>query len=118
NVSQYKEIYSLYEDELGRIWVGGDQFGLILFNPNNGQVIRHFFNEPNSAISVQSIIRRQNSAQLWLGTSEGLWLFDTQTLQAEKWLDLPNTTGFRPFMRIQEGGDGDVWIVSREGLYR
>lgn len=118
NITDFKEIRCMYEDNQGLIWIGGDHLGLILFDPRTGEVLQHFFNEAGNPLSIHSITQRKNTAQLWLGTSQGLLLFDMRDKQASNIFRLPNTAGFRPIMDITESNDGNIWIASREGLYR
>ncbi len=73
------DVLYLYEDSRGRLWVGTYNGGLNLFDPEKKK-FRAFSPQPKvqENLTVQSI-QEYSPDNLWVGTRNGLFLFNTQT---------------------------------------
>ena len=76
-------VKSVFKDKKNRIWVGTHLGGLNLYVPESNNFIR-FTNKPNDAFSISSdaeisSILEDSYDRFWIGTSNGLNLFDTKT---------------------------------------
>lgn len=113
-----KVFYAAADAPEGKLWLGGDQMGLQLFDPKLGEVSRRYFVDTHTPLTIFSILTDKGSDRVWLATSDGLRLFDPASGQSETYFQLPNTRGFLPYMGIAQDISGDIWIASREGLFR
>jgi ligand-binding sensor domain-containing protein len=67
-------IYDLYEDHNNNIWIGTDEDGVNLYQ---GKGLT-FYNEQSGLHSNEILSVYQDEEALWLGTTEGLALYDGQ----------------------------------------
>lgn len=119
-------IASLFKDGEGRLWVGTWGQGLNIFDPATGQVEhfgsrhdgRHFL--PNDFIHV---LFEDAHKTLWIGTRDGLLVFDRNRRQCVRPEELnlpdglPSLSGHRIFSMMQSP-NGDYWLATQNGLYR
>ena len=73
------KVLSLTQDRFGDLWAGTFEDGVVRFNPSTSELTqyKHEESDPNSLSSndVRTILQDRD-ARLWLGTSDGLNLFD------------------------------------------
>ncbi|MDZ7303648.1 MAG: response regulator [candidate division KSB1 bacterium] len=75
-----KEVYAVYEDRSGKIWIATENYFSQLIDTKNGR-FRHFHyrpSPPNNEI-VRPAIYQDGKGRFWLGTKEGLLQFDLAT---------------------------------------
>ena len=76
------KVYKVYLDKRGIVWVGTEKNGLFRIEPDSKKVTQ-FKQEPENPASLSSNfiadIYEDSFGQLWIGTFEGLDLFDRQT---------------------------------------
>ncbi|MDZ7362715.1 MAG: response regulator [candidate division KSB1 bacterium] len=75
-----KEVYAVYEDRRGTIWIATENYFSQLIDAKNGR-FRHFHyrpSPPNNEI-VRPAIYQDGKGRFWLGTKEGLLQFDLET---------------------------------------
>ncbi len=67
-------IYSFYQDDVNKIWIGTRNFGINIFNPKTRKVKQ--VNIQNSNIGDNSIhsIQKDNKGNTWIGTSMGAYM--------------------------------------------
>ncbi|TVZ37949.1 diguanylate cyclase (GGDEF)-like protein [Alteromonadaceae bacterium 2753L.S.0a.02] len=111
------EIRSLYQDSNGVVWVGGDGFGLRGFDPAQNKLIHQFFNKPESR-NITALCPHQQLPALWVGTSHGLSLFNTETFAIDNF-ELPAVEhqGIENIRDIVQAQDGKVWVATLNGLF-
>lgn len=117
-VTNEKMIRAVYEDEDGMMWIGGEGFGLLRFNPNNGEVLDTLFaDDPRGRI--YQIEGQAGSKKVWLATDAGLLLYDAQSRSSTK-VDLPLDfgPGVEPISSLSEGNNNQLWVSSHQGLFR
>jgi diguanylate cyclase (GGDEF)-like protein len=68
------EIFDLYEDPQGYLWVGASE-GLVRYHPETGEV-KHYTVAHGLPDPFVASIERDKTGRLWLGTRGGLSLFD------------------------------------------
>lgn len=78
SVSLYENIFCLFKDSFGDIWLGSKKDGLFRYDQEKdtfAQVImQHHFN-PLEANAVR-VIQEDNDKRLWIGTESGLFIYD------------------------------------------
>ncbi|WP_158644132.1 hybrid sensor histidine kinase/response regulator transcription factor [Pseudobacter ginsenosidimutans] len=76
------EIYSLLEDEAGRIWIGTFDNGLYLYDPVTGSFVHNRLALKDYPVDHFKKIRhmaQDHQGHLWLATTEGLLVVDPNT---------------------------------------
>ena len=119
-------IASIYEDENNVIWIGNWGQGLNLYNRKTGNV-EHYSSRlagkyyiPNDYIHC---IFEDDRHTIWLGTRDGLLVYDKQKRsfvrpeESFRETGLPNFTGLRINRMIQDH-EGNYWVATHDGLYK
>jgi signal transduction histidine kinase/ligand-binding sensor domain-containing protein len=119
-------IASIYEDENKVIWIGNWGQGLNLYNRENGKV-EHYssklagkFHIPNDYIHC---IFEDNKHNIWLGTRDGLLVYDRQERRFARPRELfrgkglPDLPGLRINKMIQDQL-GNYWVATHDGLFK
>lgn len=104
-------IWAMYRDPNNILWIGGEGFGLRGVDTSSGQVLYQFFNEPNERF-INTIIPHQESHQVWVASSAGIYLFDTESHAIEQ-TPVPADN----ILDLLEAEDGKVWIATTSGLW-
>ncbi|MCJ7589676.1 MAG: diguanylate cyclase [Candidatus Aminicenantes bacterium] len=114
-------VRAIFEDRLGRIWVGTSGGGLNLFDENS-RTFRHFTQNPGDTQSLSHnrlcSIMEDSKGRLWVGTQGGgLNLFHPETEKFTRYREkdgLPNDVVYG----ILEDGRGNLWLSTNKGLSR
>jgi signal transduction histidine kinase/ligand-binding sensor domain-containing protein/DNA-binding response OmpR family regulator len=108
------EVYSIYQDRRGRIWVGLLDGGLNLLVEENGQVTfknknNGFVNYPSHGLymEVRDIVE-DNDGRIWVGTMDGLMSFDSN-------FDTPEQIDFEIYHRK---GQYSMMDIDVNNLYK
>ncbi|MCP3921585.1 MAG: response regulator [Desulfobacterales bacterium] len=109
-----EHIKIMFQDSNGRFWIGTYGNGLIEFDPDSGKVKKVYTNKPDDPNSISHsevwVIFEDIRKRLWVGTGNGLNLFDNKTGKFTKFHD-----GFvYSVFADQKGG---LWFGSRKGLH-
>lgn len=73
-------VFSIFRDSKERMWIGTFNGGLNLARKNEtGYRFRHFFDRTYGQKQIRSICEDRNG-MVWVGTSEGLYIFDPDAL--------------------------------------
>jgi len=73
------QFINLYQDDSGLLWVGGGESGLMLFDPDTQEAVKHYTTSDGLADNSVSSIVGDEHGQLWVTTQNGLSQFDPQT---------------------------------------
>ncbi len=116
-----RNILSLIEDSSGKIWAGTFEGGLVRFDPADYSVViyRNDPDDPNSLSNddVRAVFE-DDEARLWVGTADGLNLFDRRTGNFSRYFaDSDNRYSLSDdfIMSIMQDHDGMLWIGTRSG---
>ncbi|WP_340113605.1 ligand-binding sensor domain-containing protein [Maribellus mangrovi] len=119
-------IAGLYKNEDGIIWVGNWGQGLNLVNPLTNEV-EHFSSQQTGNHYLSNdfihVIFKDNAKNMWLGTRDGVFIYDKTKKQFVLWTeffelpDFPTFESIRIYHIIQDM-TGNIWIASSNGLYK
>ncbi len=118
------DIYSVYEDHTGSVWVGTNAGGLGLLDRETGRFKNYTHNAADSTtVSDNKIyaIYEDRAGFLWLGTDDGLNIFDRQTQKFQRFKSdpkNPNSLSDKRVLTIYEDHNGVMWIGTDDGLNR
>lgn len=110
-------IFCLYKDSKQRMWVCTFGGGLDLpIKEDNGYIFRHFFTDNYNQRQTRSICEDKNG-RLWLGTSNGVYIFDPDSLIADPkaYYHYNYGTGklrSNEIKYIFSDSRGDIWIAT------
>lgn len=117
NTTNFNMIRALHEDSTGSFWLGGEGFGLQRFDPALGQVTGSYFEGTDNG-RIYQIIRRGDSSELWVASSAGLYLFDTESHRHRSFpLDIDLRAGIEAITDMVEDDSGRLWVTTHEGLF-
>jgi len=89
-------INTLFKDEAGNLYIGTAGTGLDFFDIKT-RSFRHFGHQPNNSNSLVNnnvfAVAAAGNKQLWIGTEDGLDLFDERTASFTKYIDEGKTDG-------------------------
>lgn len=104
----------------GRLWVGTWGGGVNYFNPETEvfTAYRYNANDPTSLSNdVVRCIYVDSKDRVWVGTNDGLNLFDRRTKRWQRFYEadgLPNNVVYA----IREDSEGALWLSTNKGLAR
>lgn len=106
------------DKESGLIYIGAHAGGLSAIDRNTGKVIH--FNNPdgNAPMNVYSIIQAGRNS-LWIGTLEGLWLFDTKTRSFSRFNQgiVPDDGERNRVRTLMTDSEGKLWVGGDHGFH-
>ena len=114
-------IKSFLRDQAGRLWIGTDKGGLLAYDEPT-EVCQHFLNPyTGSSFSSNSIniLFPHSSEAIWIGSAEGLSLFDKSTgsfRQINIRDEFGQITHGNSIWDIERHSDDKLWIASKEGV--
>ncbi|RNI31703.1 response regulator [Rufibacter latericius] len=110
-------VAAIAEDAKGNLWTGGD-IGVEVLNLASGK-LTHFRNDPQNPQSLSSnsvlSIFRDSRQQMWVGTNEGLNLFDPET-NSFRLFTKENGLADNIILNILEDRRHDLWISTPNGI--
>lgn len=113
-------IMSIVETSKGEMWLGSYLHGLALINKNTGECT--YFNEKPENLAGSTFENKINAMiidgnnRLWIGThGEGVFVFDTNTLQYIKHYSFPYITN-NWINCLYNDKSGSIWIGTHKGF--
>ncbi len=117
--SYFSRVISLFEDSKGRIWVGGNQLGLL--NKSTGQIkIFPYKNELYDGTTTYDVrcIYEDKNGNLWIATEgAGLNLFDPENGKFTAFTTKDGLSN-NSIHQILEDKSGNLWLSTNNGLTR
>jgi signal transduction histidine kinase/ligand-binding sensor domain-containing protein len=122
-----ESIYSITEDSQGFLWLGTIGRGLSKFDPGIGKFIYYQQTwNPDTGFRIENTISdnyihdvvEDTSGRLWIGTQEGLNIFDRET---GRWLSIkqdpsnPNSLSHNWITTLYQVPSGILWIGTQGG---
>lgn len=117
------QIYSLYEDDAGIIWVGSFS-GLNKYDPNSSKFRHHRRNPANPVGLLSDVIfafMEDDKGTIWVGSENGINLFRPESasfslLKDKNGKPTPLINGL--VRAFHQDGEGVVWIGTSAGLVK
>jgi signal transduction histidine kinase/ligand-binding sensor domain-containing protein len=110
-------IYGLFKDRSGKLWVGSDKY-LDRYDPAT-EIFTHYRPDPGSFEGWVSHISQDREGMLWLATNHGLNRLDPATWQTTRYQHKPGDPASLSGNRVRstvETRDGTFWVATTEGL--
>ncbi|MGB5345101.1 MAG: two-component regulator propeller domain-containing protein, partial [Woeseia sp.] len=110
---------SFYEDRAGNVWVGlyGAGINRYLGEQRFERLPAGAAAAPGLEIEDVTSIAERADGRFWLGTGNGLGLFDPDSRKFDKLLAIESPSGSRVIDLVFDSA-GDLWMSSDSGLYR
>ncbi|MDR0982314.1 MAG: response regulator [Culturomica sp.] len=110
------EIWAIYGEDNGKIWIGSYNAGLFYVNPWEDRIMQSAFKpEKDRAKTVRAIIRGKDG-RLWLGTRAGLYSLDIDKFEYHSQGEEENRGNINSVLSLFIDAKGDMWIGSRQGI--
>lgn len=113
-----EDIWTLFEDREGVIWVGTVDGGLNRFDRESGtfRIYRHDPGDPGSIMSNWVLdIWQEPSGKFWVATTGGMSRFDPASGRFDNY-PVQAPVGMTAVYAIQPDGAGGYWLATRSGL--
>jgi two-component system sensor histidine kinase ChiS len=113
------QVRAIYEDRNGDLWIGSFPSGVSFYNRANGHV-KNFtaqLDQPTS-ISHSSILalHRDTTGRVWIGTEDGLNLFDAERGEFVRYRQWPDTgLAVKAVLSIAQFDEHTLWIGTWSG---
>lgn len=115
-------IHTMIDDNHGNIWLGGDEFGLKLFDKKTKKVIASYKVETpqGDSLNIYSISADFEKNALWLLTSSGIVKFDINTKKSKIINDFNNGKYEKSHQRdiSFDRKNNFLWVATVSGLIR
>lgn len=115
----YDNLWDLFEDSRGLIWLGCSQQGMCAFSKATGQFRRYQNTGEPGCLQENAVhkIFEDSFGRLWIGTfNEGIALFDRETETFTAFLNNRSDNQLRHLHDINEYSPGVLFISSDEGV--
>jgi signal transduction histidine kinase/ligand-binding sensor domain-containing protein/AraC-like DNA-binding protein len=113
------EIWELYLDTDGKIWIGTYNNGVFIVDPNTYQYKRLLFDENKERGNTVRAIIHDRKGIYWIGTRGGLYRYDIKTGQS--FLSMNDERESKSLIHnsvldLMEDKKGDIWVTTRGGV--
>lgn len=115
-------IYAVFEDHTGIIWIGTDWHGVNKYDPHS-DYIYHLYNNPLDANSLSENVVfslcLDDDESYWIGTLNGLTHWDKKQNRFDRYFNdskRENSLSSNNVREIFKDKSGRVWVGSTEGL--
>ncbi len=104
---------AVHQDRSGILWFGTWYGGVARLNPQTWQTVSYYRGSDRLRSPPGGVLSLHEDGQdrLWLGTTEGLTHFDLRSGA----FSVPGQADERDITGIAEDGEGNTWVVLREG---
>ncbi|MCC6300367.1 MAG: GAF domain-containing protein [Anaerolineales bacterium] len=119
-----KSVSAVFQDSVGRLWIGTTDGGLNGFNPASGSfTYYHPIAEDTASISDYQVtsISEDSNGDLWIGTNNGLNQFDPRLGTFNRFMhdqEDPRTIASDSINVVKTDNSGNLWIGTSNGLDR
>jgi signal transduction histidine kinase/ligand-binding sensor domain-containing protein/DNA-binding response OmpR family regulator len=105
-IPQPVNVVSVLEDDNKRLWIGTQHDGIYSYNQETRKLLKYKL--PENASTIRTIYQ-DNFRRIWLGTSEGCYLFN-ETKQVPERINYPQSLSETYIGAIREDRNGKIWI--------
>jgi signal transduction histidine kinase/ligand-binding sensor domain-containing protein/DNA-binding response OmpR family regulator len=117
--NQNKEIWEIYTDEEGLIWVGTYAAGLFIIDPSQQRILKNELNNDIQRSETVRAVSRGAFGEYWIGTRGGLFRYSKAagfTGYYKNSFQEPNSLSNNSVWTILTDEKGETWIGTRGGL--
>ncbi len=118
SISRQMQIWSMYKEQYGDLWIGTFEDGLYKFNAREQEITNLKFETENVQGNRVPVIYPANSHTLLIGTWHGLYLLNTKTnekIHFTREPSNPNSLSSNMITSILKDHEKYIWIGTREG---
>ena len=114
-------IWTLLTDRAGRLWVGTNEGGLNLWEPQTKSFRRYMNLEMDSTSISNNRVRslmEDKDGRIWVGTESGINVLDAQSQTFSRYLHDPSKAGSLAHNQVRaifEDSNGLIWIGTNGG---
>jgi signal transduction histidine kinase/ligand-binding sensor domain-containing protein/DNA-binding response OmpR family regulator len=119
NLSSNQEIWDIYKDEDGTLWIGTYAYGLLTVNPGTLEVKQLILDAENDRSQTVRAIAKDRNGKFWIGTRGGMYIYEkAKGITAFYYHDErePKSLVNNSIQCIFHDLKGDVWIGTRNGI--
>ncbi|WP_297087071.1 sensor histidine kinase [uncultured Draconibacterium sp.] len=118
-------IAGMLKNSDGKLWIGNWGQGLNIVDPETNEVVHYSSQHPGNhhlSNDFVHVIFKDNSERIWLGTRNGIFIWDEGNERFEDWRDIfkrpnwPAFTNTRIYHIIQDKKE-QFWIGTSNGLF-
>lgn len=117
---QNDEITSFAEDSDGRLWMGGKEKGLHMYEPKNARFYNFGYDPSREGTVADNRINclyTDRQGRIWVGTSRGVCINQPDRQQFVQQFLKPQGSKPVTVFDFFEDQEGSVWIGTNEGLF-
>lgn len=114
-----REIWEIYIDDDGEIWVGTYSSGLFIINPESHDVRLVQLNPEIPRTETVKTISKGAFGEFWIGTRGGLFTYSKKhgvTAYYKKRLQNPGSLSNNSILCVFQDAKGETWVGTRGGL--
>jgi len=117
-------VASLIKDQQGVFWLGSNANGIYKWNPKQGNINNFYYKKKQKNSLSDNVVwsitgRKNHPEQLWVGTSNGINLLNSETATVEHYLVLDNPKGIYHSSNVTglfENEQKQLWISTLKGV--
>jgi len=118
NYKQFRELRSLSMDHLGILWIGTYKNGVYLYDPSS-KTFSHL--DDSLGLSHPEVLEifKDNNKNMWVGTGDGLNLWQGEKQRFLSYKSDKNVTGSllgNIIQDIHQSRDENIWVSTQKGL--
>jgi ligand-binding sensor domain-containing protein/signal transduction histidine kinase len=117
-------VICMYADRVGKLWLGTQSEGLVVFDPATGTCIKRYKNEPSNPRSISSnainSLYEDAKGALWIATSNGLNKLPAVDVREQSFTVIREKNGLPNdvLYSVLPDGRGYLWLSSNKGVAR
>lgn len=117
SITENSSIRAVTEGQGARLWIGGEGFGLLEFDPESAQVVNRYFTKDKRAY-IRNIYSDLKTGDVWVASADGLIVFNPNTnITSEISLPLDFSIGGENIRSMDMDNQGRMWVASVQGLF-
>lgn len=117
--SRKSEVWDIYEDHAGRVWVGTYLGGLYKFLPEKEDFLHIPLDEENTRAQTVRSIHQSPDLDYWIGTRGGLYQTDStfsRLIRHSHDIFHENSLAHNSVLDLFVDRKGDLWVGTRNGI--
>lgn len=121
NRSKKIRIFSIKEDLQGDLWIGTESSGVFWYKRSTGACINFQHNNKDSESILSDFVKDifvNNANEIWIGTRNGLSIFDKKTQKFSNYehqSDVKGSLSNNTIWKIMKDRSGSIWIATYAG---